>query len=183
MLKNSKVVLFLSPLKSWSGRKLLDPTTYFIVNKSCLDSVEVLFIYCYWKHNEVLNTKKRKHINWSKVSCLSVRLYHPHICSKQLTQRSTILPVNELQIATVEFAVDLGSGFCWGRATLSCFWPVSEAFQGYVVTQLVEALRYKEGHGFDFRWYHWNFSFWPHYGPGVDSASNRNECQEYFLGV
>ena len=31
MLKNSKVVLFLSPLKSWSGRKLLDPTTYIIV--------------------------------------------------------------------------------------------------------------------------------------------------------
>jgi len=24
--------------------------------------------------------------------------------------------------------------------------------------------------------------FWPHYGPGVDSASNRNEYQEYFLG-
>jgi len=26
-------------------------------------------------------------------------------------------------------------------------------------------------------------SFWPHYGPGVDSASKRNEYQEYFLGV
>jgi hypothetical protein len=26
-------------------------------------------------------------------------------------------------------------------------------------------------------------SFHPHYGPGVDSASNRNEYQEYFLGV
>ena len=26
-------------------------------------------------------------------------------------------------------------------------------------------------------------SFWSHYGPGVDSASNRNEYQEYFLGV
>jgi len=26
-------------------------------------------------------------------------------------------------------------------------------------------------------------SFWPHYGPGVDSASNRNEFQEHFLGV
>jgi len=25
--------------------------------------------------------------------------------------------------------------------------------------------------------------FLPHYGTGVDSASNRNECQEYFLGV
>jgi hypothetical protein len=28
----------------------------------------------------------------------------------------------------------------------------------------------------------WLF-FLPHYGPGVDSASNRNEYQEYFLGV
>jgi hypothetical protein len=26
-------------------------------------------------------------------------------------------------------------------------------------------------------------SFWSHYGPGVDSSSNRNEYQEYFLGV
>jgi len=26
-------------------------------------------------------------------------------------------------------------------------------------------------------------SFRPHYGPGVDLASNRNEYQEYFLGV
>jgi len=26
-------------------------------------------------------------------------------------------------------------------------------------------------------------SFRPHYGPGVESASNRNEDQEYFLGV
>jgi hypothetical protein len=27
--------------------------------------------------------------------------------------------------------------------------------------------------------FHWHKSFWPHYGPGVDSASKRNEC----LGV
>jgi len=26
-------------------------------------------------------------------------------------------------------------------------------------------------------------SFRSHYGPGVDSASNRNEYEEYFLGV
>jgi hypothetical protein len=26
-------------------------------------------------------------------------------------------------------------------------------------------------------------SFWSHYGPGVDSAYNRNEYQVYFLGV
>jgi hypothetical protein len=33
---------------------------------------------------------------------------------------------------------------------------------------------------------HWDFSltwsFRPHYGPGVDSAFNRNEYQKYFLG-
>jgi len=42
------------------------------------------------------------------------------------------------------------------------------------------------GHGFDSRWRHWNFSliqsFRLHYGPGVESASIRNEYQEYFLG-
>src|SRR5215475_112494 len=59
--------------------------------------------------------------------------------------------------------------------------------RGHAVAQLVEALRYKsEGRGFDSRWYHWNFSltksFRPQYGPGVDSASNRNEYQGYFLG-
>jgi len=27
------------------------------------------------------------------------------------------------------------------------------------------------------------YTFRPHYGPGFDSVSNRNECQEYFLGV
>jgi hypothetical protein len=53
---------------------------------------------------------------------------------------------------------------------------------------VVEALRYKlEGRGFDFRWcrsiFSFTYSFRPHYGPGVDSASNRNEYQEYFLGV
>ena len=58
---------------------------------------------------------------------------------------------------------------------------------GHTVVQLVEALRYKsEGHGFDSRWFHCNFSltqsFWSHCGPGVDSASNRTEYQEYLLG-
>jgi len=54
--------------------------------------------------------------------------------------------------------------------------------------QLVELMRYKlEGHGFDSRCGHWHFSltssFRPHYDPGVDSASNRNEYQECFLRV
>ena len=44
------------------------------------------------------------------------------------------------------------------------------------MAQLVEALRYKpEGCGFDSQ-------LWPRYGPEVDSASNRNENQVYFLG-
>jgi hypothetical protein len=57
-----------------------------------------------------------------------------------------------------------------------------------LVAQLVEALRYKpKDRGFDSQWYHWNFSltqsFRLHYGPGVDSASNRNEYQEYVMGI
>ena len=56
------------------------------------------------------------------------------------------------------------------------------------MAQLVEAMLYKpEGRGFDSRWCHWNFSlpysFRLRYDSGVDSASNRNEHQEYFLGV
>jgi hypothetical protein len=59
---------------------------------------------------------------------------------------------------------------------------------GHAVAQLGEALRYKsEGREFDSQWCHWKFSltqsFRPHYGTGADSASNRNEYQEYFLGV
>ena len=55
------------------------------------------------------------------------------------------------------------------------------------MAQYVEALHYKpEGRGFDSRWCHWNFSltysFRPHYGPGVDSGSNRNEYRGYLLG-
>jgi len=54
----------------------------------------------------------------------------------------------------------------------------------HAAVQLVEALHYKpEGRGFDSQRYQWNFSsFRPHYGPEIDSASNRNEYQEYFLG-
>jgi len=48
----------------------------------------------------------------------------------------------------------------------------------------LEVLRYKpEGSGFDSQLYCRNFSFRPHYGPGVDTVSNKNEYQEYFLRV
>ena len=56
------------------------------------------------------------------------------------------------------------------------------------MAQLVEVPRYKlEGRGFDFLWCHWNFSltqsFRSQYGPGVDTASNRNEYLEYLQRV
>jgi hypothetical protein len=48
---------------------------------------------------------------------------------------------------------------------------------------VVKVPRYKPvGRGFDSRLCHWNFSM-SYNGPGVDSASNRNEYQVYFLGV
>jgi hypothetical protein len=67
------------------------------------------------------------------------------------------------------------------------FGESTSTFVGHAVAQFVEAPRYKsEGHGFDFRWCHWKFSlnesFRPPYGLGVDSASNRNEYHESFLG-
>jgi hypothetical protein len=53
------------------------------------------------------------------------------------------------------------------------------------VTQFIEASRYKQaGHEFDF---FFNFSltqfFLPHDGSEIDSVSNRNEYQEYFMEV
>jgi hypothetical protein len=55
-------------------------------------------------------------------------------------------------------------------------------------SSVVKALCYKSGgRWYDARWCHWNFSvtksFRSHYGPGVDSVSNRNEYQECFHGV
>ena len=60
-------------------------------------------------------------------------------------------------------------------------------YLGPAVAQFVESLHYKpEASGFDSPWCHRNFSstysFRPHYGPRVESASIRNEYQEYFLG-
>jgi hypothetical protein len=53
---------------------------------------------------------------------------------------------------------------------------------------VVKVLRHKsEGRCFDSRWCHWisplTKFFRSYYGTGVDSASNRNEYQEYSLGV
>jgi len=54
------------------------------------------------------------------------------------------------------------------------------------VAQLIEAMRYKPvGLGIDSRRIYWTFSLtWSfrwHLGPGVDTASNRNKYQHYFL--
>ena len=56
-----------------------------------------------------------------------------------------------------------------------------------LVAQLVEALRCKsESRWFDSRFCHWNSplpqSFRPHYGPGVDSQSNRKRTRNISLG-
>jgi len=67
--------------------------------------------------------------------------------------------------------------------------PVSHSYntqesQGVRGGTVVKVLCYKsEGRWFDPSWCHWNFSLISRYGPGVDSASNRNEYQEHFLGV
>jgi hypothetical protein len=43
--------------------------------------------------------------------------------------------------------------------SISNLWRLLLRDLGYAIAQLAEALRYKsEGHGFDSRWYEWNFS-------------------------
>ena len=58
---------------------------------------------------------------------------------------------------------------------------------GYAMVQLVEVLHYKpEGRSFyscGVIGIFIDLIFWPHYGPGVNLTSNRNEYQAYFLGV
>ena len=83
-----------------------------------------------------------------------------------------------LPLASYNFPSVASSSLCLFLCTLLC----------HAVAQLVQALRYKpEGRGFDSRECYWNFSlrrsFRPHFGPGVDSASNRIEYHEYILGV
>ena len=58
---------------------------------------------------------------------------------------------------------------------------------GSIPDGITVILHWPNPRGFDSRWYHWNSSlaksFRTHCGTGVDSTSNRNEFQEYFLGV
>jgi hypothetical protein len=74
------------------------------------------------------------------------------------------------------------------RQILATYNQRYDRYMGHAVSQLVEALCYEpEDCGFHSRWCHWSFllteTFLPHYGHGVDPSSNRNEYQEYFLGV
>jgi len=69
-------------------------------------------------------------------------------------------------------------------------WALFVLSSSYIIFRnafLMSLLYKSEGRGFDYRWCHWNFSLTyslrPHYGPGVDSTSNRNKYQECFLGV
>jgi hypothetical protein len=67
------------------------------------------------------------------------------------------------------------------------FWKLRR-LAGERGSSVFKVLRYKpEGRWFDPRWchgiFHWHKSFCSQYGPGVDSASNRNKSQDYFLGV
>jgi len=57
--------------------------------------------------------------------------------------------------------------------------------KGYAVAQLAEALDWKVAGSFPdgvIGMFHWQ-PFRLHYDPGAESAANRNEYQEYFLGV
>ena len=83
-------------------------------------------------------------------------------------------------------APDSNLGWPTDCPTSSFRWYTHSQSLFCVTSCLIQALHYKpQGRGFNPRWCHWNFSltssFRPQNGPGVDSATNRNEYQEYFL--
>ena len=101
------------------------------------------------------------------------------ICEVQNTSKSTI----ELE-TDLFYLIAAHKSFVTDITSIS---PRSYKQWGHAVAQLVETLHYKpEVRVFDSRWCLWKFSltssFRPHYGIGVDSAPNRNEYQECFLG-
>jgi hypothetical protein len=117
-----------------------------------------------------------------RVICATVLLRpnsNNNICEVQNTNKSAI----ELQ-TDIFYLIAAHKSFVIDITSIS---PQSYKHWGtLLVAQLVQALRYKpEVRGFDSRWCHWKFSltssFRTHYDIGVDSASNRNEYQEYFL--
>ena len=89
-------------------------------------------------------------------------------------------------VCSQEMTSLLQVGFFCKSYTNQVLFNESKEMNGDRGSTVVKVLCYKsEGRWFDPSWCHWNSSltFRSHYGPGVDSASNTNEYQEYFLGV
>jgi hypothetical protein len=93
---------------------------------------------------------------------------------------------------TLVQALRLSTGRTAHRGRIQLYPFMTTALEGVRVQRHTPAALYPRKRPgthrwFDPRWchgiFHWHKSFWSHYGPGVDSASNRNEYQEYFLGV
>ena len=127
--------------------------------------------------------------SWMGLSCC------PYLCitqycstggaSSSASDQSTMIWVTYVPFITKE-RISITSTVPWGKTLMISMW-----FEGCTINFIwykTVPLRYKPaGRGFDSRWCHWNSSvtssFRSHYGPGVDSASNRNEYQVYFLEV
>ena len=82
----------------------------------------------------------------------------------------------------------LSYNFCLISESVHVIYHKSYVQSGDRDSTVVKVLCYKsEGRRFDPSWCQWLFidmkSFRSHYDPGVDSASNRNEYQQYFLWV
>ena len=129
---------------------------------------------------------------WDKSLMLNIRLVascwflflHPTFMTHGHTSLKFTVIAFVLHYFTLFHNAEFWSPFCYYAEWTS---NDQKNYEGNGST-VVKVLRYKsEGRWFDSRWCHWNFSitysFRSHYGPGVDSASNRNEYQEYFLEV
>jgi hypothetical protein len=131
------------------------------------------------------------------VNCSVSNNLNAAVVTGQLSLRSDLLtawtPCSSKNVSSSPVSkLALGSpAGTWGvkrpeHETLQLHHPVPKLMNGATPPRGSVALLYRrEGRVFDSRSFHWNFSlsysFRPHYGPEVDSASKRNEYQEYFL--
>ena len=133
-----------------------------------------------------VNEKNSAH--FMEVQSFFPYLQEPAICPYKQPQKSfSSHPIR----CKIHFNIILQFLLISSKWYLSFGFPINSLHTfplGDRVSTVVKVLCYKsEGRSFDSRWFHWNFSltysFRSHYGPEVESASNRNEYQEYFLGV
>ena len=121
-----------------------------------------ILIYVHYSHHVILHWQKHDIKKGAHFL-----MTHYHIKSLALTWHLEIQMITNSLMGQFSHELWLSRGTWWRSWLRHC--ATSRKVAGSIPDGVIEI-------------FHWQ-SFQPHYSPGVDSTSNRNEYQEYFLGV